>query len=278
MSERLEYEHGLSLAEIERQLAVTNNEIGFIVFTEQRPQAPSMNFIFLRLFSCLIKIEDTCVLFLNRIITKSGAKEVRVIYAIICSIRDARANFFKNVKLVIAKYSSVAKYKIMRDLNQVSELYAIFEELELNYFLVGGVAYDARLSQGQGIWLHDDIDIAVLSDETKRLCDAFVASGWSIIAQGVGIKIKKEQTLVDIFVWKPEKEMAVKNVSNMELKVPINHFSSDLMLLYGKRHRVASVNYIIAIEPIVKKEISKESIKNILQSYNSVSSEPPPQG
>ena len=211
-------------------------------------------------------------------ITKSGAKEIRVIYAIICPIRDARANLFRNAKLVIVKYSSIAKYKIMRDLSQVAELYSIFEELELNYFLVGGIAYDARLSQGQGIWLHDDIDIAVLSDETKRLCDALVARGWSIIAYGVAIKIVKEQTLVDIFVWKPEKEMAIKNVANMELKIPINHFSSDLMLLYGKRHRVASVDYIIGIEPIVQKEISKESIKKILQSYNTVSSGKAQQG
>ena len=47
MSERLEYEHGLSLAETGRQIAVTNNDlsliygirdVSFVVFTEQRSQ------------------------------------------------------------------------------------------------------------------------------------------------------------------------------------------------------------------------------------------------
>ncbi len=37
LARKVKYEYVLSLAETGRQLAVTNNDVSFIVFTEQRP-------------------------------------------------------------------------------------------------------------------------------------------------------------------------------------------------------------------------------------------------
>lgn len=233
----------------------------------------TMKLIYLKILFLFFRNENAFICSLNRIITKSGAKKIPAIYEVICFIRDTRANVLRNLKLAVARYSGMATLKMMRDLDQVSELYSIFETLGINYFLVGGVAYDARLNHGQAIWLHDDIDIAILSGNTKVLCKMLSSTGWHIISQGVNIKIKKEQTFVDVFLWKSENNMAIKDVGNIELKIPINHFSYDLMLLHGKTHRVASVEYIARIKPIVGKGISKKSITKILQAHNSVPSE-----
>jgi hypothetical protein len=167
------------------------------------------------------------------------------------------------VRWLLLRIPGLAYHKMATDLDVVCDVYSILDEMGVDYFLVGGVACEAKVFGGCGRWYHKDIDIAVLDPDVAILCNRLSENGCLSRPYSSTLRVRRAGTEIDIFIWEEKAGFVRTQFGEGVLRMPRSSFRHDIVDLCGAPHKVACDDYIARIAPVVVRPESKKCVEAI---------------
>jgi hypothetical protein len=179
----------------------------------------------------------------------------RTTSSIVSALRTAR--------LVLFNMPGMAQYKALGSLKIITEISCIFDSLGLNYFVSGGFACDMKI--GRITRYHHDIDFSILKDDSvDRVYSDLARAGFAIVSKGNNCHVQKYGYAIDLFFWKESGTDWVENtLGDTMIRMPRSCFYHTTARLYGGIYKVASDEYLVCIDPFVKKPKSRAYISTL---------------
>jgi len=145
----------------------------------------------------------------------------------------------------------------------MKEVSEILDSLGVIYFIAGGFAYDIK--RGRITRYHSDLDVVVLDEGGDvGLEESFARNGFRYATQKHNSRIIKHGRSTDLFFCRKSADGYLETRdADTVIRMPASCFYSETKPLYGTSYKVASDDYIICIEPLVRKKSSIKYIKQL---------------